>query len=291
MTGQARRKRCICGRSKELPLCDGAHRSAGWQCDFMGPGPLAFAFAASHSLRNLGDRLAHRFQGQSLHTPTQNFEASRLVLVTDGHDTARLQQIAAAVRSKDTTVLAVGTAAQGLRWAFPDAAFVVIEEEDATVLWKSAEAAVQTAAEPAERQSPPRVFLCHSVHDEAQLFPVIDILRDHFGVPLFVCADSIAPGSGWQAEIQTQLLECDLVLFLSSEHANKSVFCGFEAGMATAMGKVIHVINLDGTRLPDYLQQIQANDVPRLQNRKPWLTSMDALLEACLESVLITNQA
>ena len=28
----AKAKRCVCGRSKTLPLCDGSHESPGWTC-------------------------------------------------------------------------------------------------------------------------------------------------------------------------------------------------------------------------------------------------------------------
>jgi len=161
-----------------------------------------------------------------------------------------------------------------------------VEEGDDLTLWKRTEAALSGSDNPAVPRVAPRLFLTHSVADEGRLFPVVECLRQQYQLSVFVCADSIAPGTDWQTEIRNQLERCDRMLFLSSGAANRSTFCGFEAGMATALGKPIHVINLDGTRLPDYLQQIQAIDVTRLQSRKPWLTTEDALLEACLESIL-----
>ena len=82
--------------------------------------------------------------------------------------------------------------------------------------------------------------------------------------------------------IQDHLKRCDLCLFVASEASRDSVFCAFEAGMALALGKPIHLISLDGQSPPVHLQHLQAIDANRLQRRKPWLTPQDALLEASL---------
>jgi hypothetical protein len=278
-------KRCICGRSQNPPLCDGSHRSEGWSCAERDGRVVPFAFVASRSLSNLADRLAHRFEGTSLTSPQDTVRCKILVIIADGHDIEQLRKICGSVQAEQRLVMCVGVPPSVLAWAFPEASFLSLETESPALLWKSAEAQLMAEPEPASLQARPRVFLSHSVKDEAQLFPIVQALRGHFQIPLFVCADSIPTGSGWHDEIQKQLEQCDLFLFTASEAANRSVFCAFEAGMALALGKPIHVISLDGQSPPVHLQHLQAIDARRLQRRKPWLTQQDALLEASLTAL------
>jgi hypothetical protein len=275
-------KRCICGRSKTPPICDGSHRSEGWSCIESDSEGLGFAFVASRSLSNLADRLAHRFEGASLSSPADSARCATLVIIADGQDIERLQKIWASVEAERTLVMCVGVAPSVLAWAFPEASFLLLQSESPALLWKSAEAQLLADPQPASQQAPPRVFLSHSVLDEALLFPIVQALRGHFQIPVFVCTDSIPTGSDWHGEIQQELEDCDVFLFTASEAANRSVFCAFEAGMALALGKPIHVISLDGQPPPIHLQHLQAIDANRLQRLKPWLTQQDALLEASL---------
>ena len=284
MSGGRRGKRCVCGRSGRMPLCDGSHRSEGWECSVDTADLVRFAFAANDNLRNLADRLAHRFKGQSLQSAAETIRCERLVLVTDGQDVDVLRRIAKAVQRVETLVLCIGMAPSVLGWAFPEADCVGIEADSGPLLWSQVEDAVAQAV-PAAEVHRPRVFLSHSVQDEESLFPIIDALRDHFGLELFVCADSIPSGSGWHEEIRRQVEGCDLFLFISSAAAASSSFCAFEAGIAFALNKSVHVLSLDGTPPPLHLQSIHAIDVERLQARKPWLTHGDALLEACLTAL------
>jgi len=244
---------------------------------------VPLALVAGASLANLADRLAHRFGGTSVHRPATEIACRRLAILTDGHDIERVRQLSAGIRTEETVVVGVGLPGSLVQWAFPEATFVLIADDSPSILWQSAEAALLAPGNsPAPAQARPRVFLSHSHRDEGALFPAIETLREHFGVPLFVCADSIAPGEGWLEEIQQQLQDCDLFVFIASAQANDSVFCGFEAGMAMALGKAMHVVSLDGQLPPIHLQHLQAIDVQRLRGRKPWLTSLDALLEALL---------
>ena len=267
-----------------MPLCDGSHRSEGWECSGDTTEVVRFAFAANDNLRNLADRLAHRFQGRSLHSAADSARCERLVLVTDGQDVDALRRISAAVRRTETLVLCIGMDPSVLGWAFPEAICVGIEDETGPLLWTRVQEAVSESS-PAAAVERPRVFLSHSVLDEQELFPSIEALRNHFGLELFVCADSIPSGSGWHEEIRRRLEACDLFLFVGSEAAAASAFCAFEAGMAFALNKPIHVLSLDGSPPPTHLQSIQAVDVVRLRARKPWLTHADAILEACLTTL------
>jgi len=267
-----------------MPLCDGSHRSEGWQCAVAADELVRFAFVANDNLRNLADRLAHRFRGRSLQSTAERIRCERLVLVTDGQDVDVLGRICEAVQRVETLVLCIGMDPSVLLWAFPEADCVGIEAYTGPLLWSQVEEAVAQAV-PAAQVHRPRVFLSHSVQDEEMLFPTIEALRDHFGLELFVCADSIPSGSGWHEEIRRQVEACDRFLFVSSAAAASSSFCAFEAGIAYALNKAIHVLSLDGTLPPLHLQSIQAIDVERLQARKPWLTHGDAMLEACLTAL------
>jgi hypothetical protein len=282
MTEERPEKRCVCGRSKALPLCDGSHRSAGWTCSPEDEGVLPFAFVASRNLQNLADRMAHRFGGRSIQTPGGSVECQRLVVVTDGQDAEWTASLCAGVVYNSQVVLAVGVAPSVVQWAFPDAVPIEVDEVVAPLIWKRAEAALLSGSAQLVAPPRPKVFLSHSVRDEAALLPVVDTLRDHFSVPFFVCADSIPAGSQWQEEIRGHLGRCDLFVYAASENANASVFCGFEAGFAAGLAKPIRIVSLDGAPPPAHLQHIQAADVPRLRKRKPWLTETDALLDAFL---------
>lgn len=282
-------KRCVCGRSARLPLCDGAHEVEGWRCSIAGAAAVPYAFVAGRSLTNLADRLAHRFAGVSLDGGADSapVTAERLVILSDGHDLARVRRLALRVQAGQTWVLGVDAPAGVLSWAFPDGRHVALAAEPAALIWNAAEAALTGGAavtappDPARRR--PAVFLSHAAADEATLFPVIEALRDHLGLSLFVCADSIAPGAGWHAEIRRELLACDLFVFVSSERGRASVFCAFEAGMALALDKPLRIVALDETPLPAHLQHIQSMEVGRLRRRKPWLTTTEAHLEAFLQ--------
>lgn len=127
----------------------------------------------------------------------------------------------------------------------------------------------------------PRLFVSHSVADEAALEPLVAYLRA-LGVPLFVCADSIKPGTDWSATLRAELEAADAVIWVLSQSALASTFCAYEVGFATALGKPVHRVSLDGTPPPPFAQHLQAQDVLRLRARRPWLDPLDALIEAFL---------
>ena len=275
------KKRCVCSLSKIFPLCDGRHQSEGWRCGEPSNDIITTAFMASPGLVNLADRLAHRFNGTSLHLSQGDIQCNRLVIITDGHDLDHVRANAARVSSTKRLVLGVGLEKSVLSWAFPDTELISLVDEP-NLLWIAAEQAVLKGSGEPVSVTAPHIFLSHAVDDESIIFPVIENLRDHFGLKIFVCADSIPSGSKWRDEINRQLNHCGLFLFMASQHSAESVFCAFEAGSAMAMGKEIRLINLDGASLPSYFQDVQAMDVCRLLKRKPWLTQEAGILESCL---------
>ena len=278
-------KRCVCGLSARMPLCDGSHDAAGWRCDAPGVEQVGLVFAASPFLRNLADRLAYETNGLSLHLMEGPVRCRRLVVISDGHGVGAWEKQWERVDADEILILGVGMAAAHLVRAYPDAGFVALPEEPLDALWTAAIAALDGPTTAISVAAPPSVFLSHAVVDERVLFPVIGQLRDHLALDLFVCADSIAPGTEWQSQIRDELRARDLFLFIASKAAITSAFCAFEAGMATAFEKTLRVVSLDGAPPPPHLQQIQATDVKRLRARKPWLRPTDALYEACVLAI------
>jgi hypothetical protein len=268
-----------------MPLCDGSHRSEGWDCGEATDEVVPLAFVASANLRNLADRLAHRFNGVSLNSVNGTLRSERLVILADGHNLKRLQQWSERCEARERTLIAVGVDPRVIQWAFPGAGFMAVSDYPTESLWHVVESAVLAQPDVTTALVRPAVFLSHSAEDERAIYPIMKVLREQLGVTVFLCADSIPAGAAWREEIRRNLDNCDLFLYIASEQANGSVYCGFEAGMAAGLGKRIRVVSLDGSSPPAHLQDIQAAAVPRLMQRKPWLTRSDAILEATLEAV------
>lgn len=284
MVGSDPQRLCICGRSSRPPLCDGAHRAADWSCARTVRQEAPFVFLADPMYTNLADRLAHRFDGLSIGDLDGPIRCDRLVVLTGGHGASGLRKRMTGVQHRSCTVLGVGVPVETIGWAFPNAECASLGAQSGVALWAEAEAFLSGGSSHRTWLQKPRLFLSHSHQDEAVLFPVIEALRSVYGLDVFVCADSIPGGTEWHARIETALRERDLFLSIVSESANRSTFCAFEAGMAVALGKPIRLVSLDGTRPPGHLEHLQAEDVPRLQARKPWLPRMEAILGAMLQA-------
>lgn len=265
-------KRCVCGKSKTLPLCDGAHRAKGWRCSARDP---RYLFAATPALSNLAEALAHHLDGALLTSGTPETQrAHTLVWLSDGQDTDTLFARREHAQVQQTIVLAIDVAPHLLTALGTDVRAVTDPD-----LIAGAIAALSGA--PTAVQSPyQRVFLSHAIQDEAQLFGAIHPLRQ-LGLDVFVCADSIPAGTAWHAAIEHQLTESDVVLFLASKAAARSTFCAFEIGMATGLNKPVRAVLLDDT-IPGFIGSFYAVSVSRLQARKPWLSRDGALLDAML---------
>jgi hypothetical protein len=285
MPSSQRKKRCICGRSSTPPLCDGSHRDEGWVCGTPTDEWSEVGFVASHSLTNLAERLAHRTSGLAVHRLQGSLHCDRLFILTDGQDVAALHRQLERVESPHHVVIAVGCDPEVIRWAFERALCVGVSGADTAQLWAEVERIVGSPTgdnQPGEDLPRPRIFLSHAVADEDRLLPLIEGLRRNYRLDIFLCADSIRYGDAWKETIKTQVIRSDVFLFINSAAARKSTFCAFEAGMALALGKPVSLLNLDGAELPLFLQDIQASDVLRLRNSRPWLSPSDAILEAIL---------
>ena len=281
---QTAKKRCVCGRSTRLPICDGSHHQEGWRCSAVAEIPVNMVFAAGPHLVNLADRLAHRFGCVSLNDLNGEIRTESLVILSDGTDVQWLHNKITRVEAEKVRVVGIGVPIEVLQWAFPDYPCAEISDEKTTALWRSVVSAI--SSEPGQtilQNVPPKVFVSHAVADEGLLFPVLDVLRKQYGVELFVCADSIPVGDAWQDEIRRQLSTCDLFLLIASPAVMKSTYCAFEVGMATALDKPIRVIALEEEATPSYVAHLQGMCIERLLLRKPWLSPDEGLLDAMLD--------
>ena len=108
MTQSSSRKLCVCGQSQAYPLCDGNHKTEGWVCHANQDETNALAFVADPHLRNLADRLAHRFRGVSLHSTAGRIRAHRLVILTAGLGVDYIQAARPRVQTDETLVIGIG---------------------------------------------------------------------------------------------------------------------------------------------------------------------------------------
>lgn len=135
---------------------------------------------------------------------------------------------------------------------------------------------------PTELQKLSTAFVSHAVKDEPLIMPTIRYLREVFSADLFLCADSIEPGTNWQDTIYTALQEKEVFVVILSEAVRDSHFCSFEFGVAYALNKPMVMLSLDGVRPLSFVQHIQAVNLPRIAQQKPWLSLGDILLEELL---------
>lgn len=274
-------RRCICGRSGRLPLCDGSHAAEGWTCAALPGAALARVFAAAPHNHTLAERLAHVRRGQPLHRLDGPVVAEELVVLTDGTDLDHLRPALARLQAGTTRVLVVGADVGLLAAAFPGSRLTWVPEADhPAVLWTALLRALDDPGAPV----PPavrRLFLSHATADEARIQPAVTALRD-LGLEVFVCGDSIPAGSRWWDEIRAALQACDRFLLVLSAASRDSGWCAFEAGAAVAWDKPVQLISLDGTLPPSYLAHLHMLDLPRAQRLRPWLDDEDALIEALI---------
>jgi hypothetical protein len=268
-----------------MPLCDGSHKAAGWRCGDVSGDVAPLAFLASANLRNLADRLAHRFEAVSLNAVTGPLRCERLVILADGHNLEWLRQVSQRTEASNISLITIGMDSALAQWAFPEASCQALDDIPTQALWVAVESAVLLAPKVTTPRPRPTVFISHSSQDEAAIFPVLRVVREQLGVTVFLCADSIPAGAPWREEIRRNLTQCDLYLYIASESANNSVYCGFETGVASALDKTIRIVSVDGSPPPTHLSDVQATLVPRLMALKPWLNRSDAILEACLEAL------
>jgi len=71
-------------------------------------------------------------------------------------------------------------------------------------------------------------FISHAVRDEAELMGVVEQCRGLYKPNLFLCADGIPTGTGWQLKIIQALRDQEIFVLFLSKHSRLSHFCSFE---------------------------------------------------------------
>jgi hypothetical protein len=276
-------KRCICGRSKRLPVCDGSHSAESWACRANGDRRAPWCFVASQHEENIAERLASERGGIAAHMVEGRLRAERLIVLSDGTALDEVKREAARVDAPHRRVIALQTDPSVLACAFEGYELARADGDESLALWTSVLSALDGDPTTVTQRALTRAFVSHAVSDEQTILPVVDYLRRHFGADLFLCADSIAPGSSWQQTIVNELEKRQLLVLLLSADAAASTFCAFEAGYAMARTTPIRIISLDGERPPAYVQHLHMLDLERRRAARPWLDIGEALADALLE--------
>ncbi|MCJ8347676.1 toll/interleukin-1 receptor domain-containing protein, partial [bacterium] len=230
----------------------------------------------SQALENMALKAASHFDGISYVNPREMVSSEKAVYFSDGTDFDHFEKWKTYIKAQNYYLVllnGVSMAPKSLEaWQS-----VSLQEEHPML-------ELQGVFQGKEKASPidtqvRKLFISHSVKDENILSPVIDYLRKHFHLELFLCADSLQEGAPWFEEIEVQLAECDDFILINSALAKSSVFCAFEAGMAKALKKNISIISLDGSAPSAYFQHLHMYDQPRLLQQKPWLTQKEVLID------------
>lgn len=286
-------KLCVCGRSASFPLCDNSHEEEGWTCAV----ELAWnrlGFCASHRYTNLARKLASHYQAALVLPGEPHHIVDTLVTIVDGTDLQYPTAVQSQIQARQRLVVSLGAARALLQTRLmanrivdlshisPLQAFSQIRQLLDEKVPESKTSNPESSQEPNSLAS---AFISHAVKDESLLLPAANYLRDYFQADLFLCADSIPSGSNWQDSIYTALRQQEIFVVILTQAVLASHFCSFEIGMAHALNKPILILSLDGSRPPAFIQHLQAIDLPRITQQKPWLTLADVLLEELLHNL------
>ena len=287
------RKLCVCGRSKKLPFCDNSHQSEGWSCvereDWCHLG-----FCASFRYQNLALKLASHFNGAVIGPGRSPVSVENLVILVDGTDLTVPTEVCTQIKAGRQIVVSLGVAAKLLSSNFPQAQILDLGAVEVLETFHHIRRFLESDSQGTEAPTKPTrlasCFLSHSVADEPLLLKAVEYLRKHFAADIFLCADSIEPGVNWHDTILESLKEKDVVVVALSQKLLSSVYCAFEAGVATGLGKPVRIISLDGSLPPQFLRHIQTSELPRLGRQKPWLDDEDLLVEQLLKVLTLSKQ-
>ena len=282
------RRRCVCGRSKTAPLCDGAHASEAWSCA-QPSREVELLVASSPALVNFAERLAHSLGGQAAHKSDQ-LSAQRVLRLAD----AQVPRPAPYLSASRALTIVIDAPLSLVVPLIPEGESALgLEEEglEPAQLWRAIKARAEDPAswEPAPRwelnEPRPALFLSHAIADERLLLPVVQRLREGYGLQVFVCVDSLEAGGHWRDELHEALESSSLVIIALSEALARSTFCAYEVGVAHGRGIPTLALSLDGVTPPLYLSHLQTVDVPRQQVIKPWLSQEELLLQLTLSLI------
>ena len=282
------RQLCVCGRSNELPLCDGSHAGEGWTCAANSKWER-FGFCASRRYQNLATKLASHFQGALWREGEKCTPVETLITIADGTDLEYAILANQLPESDERVVVLFGAAAGLARDLFPGSRLLDLGDLQPIQAFRRITSFLEAESPEENLSGPPTelssAFIAHAVKDEGLLTPVIDYLTRFFRADLFTCAGSIGPGEDWHRTILEGLRSKDRFVYLLSKASADSHFCSFEIGMASGLGKPTSIISLDGSAPPQFIQHIQCVDLDRIIRYKPWLDRGDLILEELIRAL------
>ena len=103
------------------------------------------------------------------------------------------------------------------------------------------------------------VFVSYSHSDSRLVVPVVALLRAS-RVLVFRDADGLLPGKRWREEIESAILNAQIVVVFWCHHAKRSKEVSREVRLAIANGRDVLPLLIDGTPLPRTLAQYQHID-------------------------------
>ena len=272
-------KRCICGYAKSFPICDGAHQGRGWSCAQQEDTYTENVVISSFHYRSLAQKWAYHLRG-SIFEDRAITQCDHLWILCDGSNLSYITQQMNMIQAQKTTLVAINISFEHLHMMSDVDEVRIIDDRKKIPIWTQ----LQLEGVPHKKRTRQKIFLSHSVADEAILGSIVSFLRKGLQHEVFDCSDSILAGSLWYTEITKALKESDIMLCMLSSSFAQSTFCAFEVGMARALDKEIRIISIDDTLPPSYAQDIQMISVPRYQRAHPWLSIEETLLECILLS-------
>lgn len=280
-------KRCICGRSDNFPVCDGRHGDENWRCN---PSKLSHhpkVILAPYHYHSLAERLSHTHDLVPHHLKPLIRKCDELIVINDGTDFSALIQSMETIGFSHLRILNINspnsTSISLQANTVPTLNFI-LDGDSLGELLESCEHAINAPTGHKQVQ-PLRLFVSHSVLDEALITPVMETLRKHYQMDIFLCGDSIEAGADWQQHIHASLENCDLILAICSVAFSQSTFCAYEIGLGRGLSRQIIPICIDSSPVPSYLQHLNAPSVNRIQRSQPWLSTKDALLHAIFKGL------
>ena len=226
-------RRCVCGRSRRFPVCDGSHTEKGWSC---APAQVktkdTVILSVSHYL-SLAEKWSYRLGAIHSSRVNEMLRCNDLWIVCDGTDFERLLVEKERILAARIHLVAIGCDPIFLQQLGPFYSTHLLRDEGIGSLW-----AQLLALEPHKTNTSvaaiPRIFLSHAVADDHILLPVVNYMRRYFKADIFVCSDSIRQGSNWYETIEKAIRDSEILFFAISQSFLRSSFCAFEVGVARA---------------------------------------------------------
>ena len=278
-------RRCICGHSSQFPICDGQHQQKGWGCTTSPQKQLKMGIIAGENYFSLAEKLASHLKAQVVGFSSDACLYQTILILSDGTDLEEISSRVAHIQYKEARIITIGIPASFLASSFPNTRSVAQISANMRDLWVELLAAISTKITKRQDPTMTKIFISHSTKDGEFLSPVINYLRQYFGLEIFLCSDSILGGELWYPKIISALENTDAVFAIHSQNFTSSHFCSFEMGAARALQKRVLIIALDDTPLPVFLQDIQADFLSIHQSKKSWLSPQESLIDIIMNKI------